>query len=255
MAFEKPCILYDNRLNDGFVSANYTGAGNGANLKDLRTYTYWEGSGVSVHYVTVNCGSPIAANGLGIIGHNFASIGAVISVECSSDNFAADITVALVGFVPASDKALFKKFTSQTKRYWRLKMSGMSAAPRMAVLMIGTLLEFPAYLHGGFDPAPEQINSRSKRSKTGNFLGSVVDYQLISISAKWDRLSDDWGRDSFRPAWDAHLSQLKPFFWAFAPGTYPNDVYFVKVLDNFTLKMPYDSVRRSLILQMEGVKE
>lgn len=252
---EKPCILYDNRLNDGFVSANDTGAGNVANLKDLRTYTYWEGSGVSVHYVTVNCGSPVAADGLGIIGHNFASIGAVISVECSSDNFASDITVALAGFVPSSDKALFKKFTSQTKRYWRLKMSGMSAAPRMAGLMIGARLEFPAYLHGGFDPSPEQVVSRSKRSKTGNFLGSVVDYQLISISAKWDRLTDDWINNTFQPAWDLHLSALKPFLWVFDPGSHPDDVYYVKVPDNFTLKSPYDSVRRTLALQMEGVKE
>ena len=185
MAFDKPCILYDNRLDGGAITATYTGAGDVLNLKDLRTYTYWEGSGVADHYVKINCGSVLSANALGIIGHNFATIGATISVECSSDNFAADVTVALPGFIPASDKALLNKYTSQAKTYWRLKMSGMSAAPRMAILMIGTLLEFPACLHGGFDPSPEQINSRSKRSKTGNLLGSVVDYHLISISAKW----------------------------------------------------------------------
>jgi len=255
MAFEKPCILYDNRLNDGVPSANYTGAGSALNLKDLRTYTYWKGSGVLTHYVTVNCGSPIPANGVAIIGHNFASIGAAISVECSSDNFVADVTVALAGFIPASDKALLEKFPIVMKSSWRLKMSGMSAAPQMAVLMIGLLLEFPSYLQGGYDPSPEQINSRSKRSKTGNLLGSVVDFQVISISAKWGRLSDDWFRTTFKPAWDSHISQLKPFFWAFESGTHPYDVFFVKVPDNFSLKAPYDSDKRTLTLQMEGIKE
>lgn len=258
MAQEKPVILYDNRLEDGTATATATDPDsryNVANLTDKRAFTAWLGVGTSTHYVTVDCGSAKSADALGILVHNFFTAGATISVECSSDNFAADTTVALAGFVPSSDKAIFKKFDSLSKRYWRLKMTGMSAAPIMAVLVIGVKMEFEKYLNKGLNPKPEKVDGNVSVGGTGQYLGSAVEIIKYSFRPRFRRITDSWFNNTYTPAWDAHLSLLLPFFWVWDPGNHGDQVYYAWFGKGATLDASYDPVRLSLKLKFFGVKE
>lgn len=256
--YQKPVIFYDNLLVDSTLTATATATDYDVdNLKDYRVFTEWLGVGTGVQYVTADYGSAKIADSFGLINHNLFSIDSTVSIECSSDNFSGDITVALAGFTPSDDKAFMKQFTPQTKRYWRIKFAGaMSAAPLMGQPFIGEALEMEKYISGNYNPTPERIESSSSRGrKGGHYLGSVVENILLPFRPRWRRLTDSWVEANFRPAWDDHLSLLKPFFWAWEPGDHPADVFYAVLPDRARLNMPFDPVRRSLSLEFDGVKE
>lgn len=253
-----PILLYDNRLGDGTPTATSTAAGSSVlNLKDLRTYTFWKAVDNATQYLTVDCGSAKSADCLGIIGHNFASTGATISVECSSDNFVGDVTVALAGFTRTTDKAIVKTFASQTKRYWRLKITGGSAAGQVAVLMLGVRLQFPYPPATPFSPYKEGVETETKRGKTGHLLGTVLRYFPRAISARFIELTREFVFNSYLPFWEGHASLMKPFFFAWDLDAYPDHVLFGKVPDNAEFEAPLSrgSFVDEIKLEMEGVRE
>ncbi len=255
---EKPVLLFDNRFDDGTPTVLWPGTEAGydvLNLKDLRPYTFWKSAGTSPTHIIIDCGVGKSADSVAVLGHNLATVGATIQVLCSDDNFVADTTVALGPFTVNNDKAFFRAFASQTKRYWKFYLSGLTAAPQLAVLIVGNRLQFPRYLMKGYDPQPEQIHGSSTRSQTGQPLGAEVRYIEHQFRARFQRVTDAFFTGTFKPAWDAHISKLKPFFWVWDYGTHPDEVYFVKVPDKFSLKAPFDPVRRTLDLSFEGIKE
>ena len=254
----KPIILAENIYELGTPTATDTDTDtdySALHIKDRRTYTCWKAASAGTKYLTINAGSAVTADALGIIGHNLATVAAAVSVECSSDNFSADTTEALAAFTPATDKAILKIFTSKEKQYWRITLAGCTAAPMVAVVFLGDRVTFPRYPSGNFDPFPEEIVSESNRGKTGHLLGSVIRYISAKISVSFRQILPAWIESDFRPLWDDYLSQLYPVFWAWEVTNHPSDVYFVKVPDNFRLMMPFDPYRRSISLIFDGVKE
>lgn len=259
MAVNNPMILYDNRFEDATPTATDTASGYDVNnLTDLRTYTFWKAASAGTKYITVDCGAPASADGVGIIGHNLKTAAATLSVEYSSDNFVADVNVALSGPL-GSDGALLVGFTTQSSRYWRLKIITASVAAKIGVVLIGKIFIFERIMRAaGFDPFPQKIIAQSSKGKEGHLLGSVIRYVEIEIKPQWQALTTNWLNNSFRPAWDDHLSQLKPFFWSWESGEHPSEVYFVRIPDDFKLRMPLipgNPAYRSLSLTLRGVKE
>ncbi|MBI4715845.1 MAG: hypothetical protein HY760_07920 [Nitrospirae bacterium] len=256
MAAEKPVILYDNRLADGTPTASSTASGySPLNLSDWRTYTYWKPSGTAPQYVTVDCGSAKSADSLGIIGHDLYTQNAQIAVEASSDNFGADVTTVLAAFSPTSNKAIFKIFASISKRYWRLKIVSFTSQPFLAILAIGSRLTFEKFLSGSYDPQGEQIQASSERNTEGQLLGSVIHYVQRRLRPAWSGVSNSFITQTFLPAWDGHLSQMKPFFWIWNFGDDPDNVVLAAIPSDFELAIPYGSIYRSLTLEFVGVKE
>lgn len=193
------------------------------------------------------------ADSLAIIGHNLFTAGASVTVEWSYDN--SSWYDALTGFGPTTDKAIFKKFTKLAACYWRLKIVTASVAARIAVCLLGVRMDFERFPAGNFDPAPEKVNGIAARSKAGHMIGATLQNVGIEIRADFKSLTPAWIEATFRPAWDAHLSQLLPFFFAWDTVNHPTEVYFVTIPEGFDLRMPFDPYRRSLSLTMEGVKE
>ena len=256
----KPLILYDNRLNDGTPVATTTDTGYDVlNLKDLRSYTFWQAANTTTPcYITVDCGSAKSADCLGIFKHNFNTIGASISVECSSDNFASDTTVALAAFAPATDKAILKTFTTVSKRYWRLKINGtLSAKPYMAILMLGSKLELSHEPDTPFQLIDEGVESETSKSNAGHILGSVIFYHPIEIICKISWLARTWVTDTFKPFWDNHGSLMKPFFFAWDLTNYSTYIYWAKFQNNARFKIPLSisPYVDSLELNMEAARE
>jgi hypothetical protein len=261
MAVSAPIILAQNILELGTPTATDTDADTAysvLHLTDRRTYTYWLGASAGTKYVTIDCGTPVPADALGIIGHNLYTATATVSVEWSADG--VSWTEALAGFTPTSDKAFLKTFTAATKRYWRLKIVTASIAAKIAVVFLGSRVTFPrTWSHpsrGAFDPLPEKIVASSVRSKAGNLLGSVLQYASISMTMEIELLTDTWISGTFRTLWDTYLSQLYPVFVSWDPGDHPAEVLFGKIPDDFELSRPWtQNAYRSLSLEFEGVKE
>jgi len=251
---EKPIILYDNRFEDGTPTATDTETGyDVANITDLRTYTFWKAASSGTKYITVNCASAKSADALGIVGHNLYTASATISVESSPDN--SEWTERLAGFVPPSDRALLKRFTSVSAQYWRVKIVTASVQAKIAVIILGVRVTMEKYPLAPFDPMPQSIVAQQGISDEGNLLGVTIEFIDIQIQAQFSNLTPSWVTNTFVPAWDVHLSLCKPFFWAWDVENHATEVYFVQILARSALSMPYEANRRSLALAMRGMKE
>lgn len=260
MTWQNPAILYDNRLDNGTpVSSVTVDTGYDVlNLRDWRNYTFWQATGAGPFYLTVNCASAKTADTLVIHKHNFGTIGATVSLECSSDNFSADTTVALAGFVPTNDKIIYKQFTSVSKQYWRLKITvPSSSSPRIGILCFGDRLNFPYGVTAPYDPLPQKVQSESNSSQAGNLLGSIVDYYELNPKPQWQYLSATWVRDTFMTFWDNHAQGMTPFFWSWEPGDHPADTLLVSVRADSGMSMAYESGQTimNLSLDLVGIKE
>lgn len=232
-----PVILFDNIVTLGTLSAAYTASGyDVAHIKDFRPYTLWKGTTASPQYVTVNCGSARAADALGICGHNLKTINATVSVENSTNG--STWTTVLAGFVPASDDALIRLFSTDTKQYWRIKIAGHTAAPYMGVAVLGPRITFPCPPDTPHTPFDQGIETATEVSETGNLLGSVVRTKPYLLEAGFSLVTRTWAFDTFKPFWDTHGSLLKPFFWAFDAATYPDLVFFAQFTETMRLKLP-----------------
>lgn len=251
----KPLILYDNICADAIITAPGEGMDN---LCDYRTYTFWrgvspekKGKKTSEQILEIDGGTSRTADTLAIIGHNLASSGAQISLRHQQVKKWVE---TLPPFSPATDRAFLKIFPPAQSARWDLRIIPGEEPPRIAVLMLGSRLTFERYPQP-FDPFPEELHAESAVSVKGHLLASTLQNITSKIQVEWKYLSDRWIREVFQPAWDNHLSLLKPFFWAWDIEGHPDEVYYVRIPHDFHLSKPFDPLRRSLSLTFATLKE
>jgi hypothetical protein len=255
MAFNaKPKFLFDSILVDASLSATDTADGYDVdNITDLRPYTLHKFEEAGTKYIVIDCGEDATADAIGIVGHNLGTAEATVSVQHSANG--SDWSADLVSFEPSDDKAVMKEFTSTTDRYWRISIVTSSVIAQLGVVIIGQVLTFPRWPLSGFDPDALNIEASSQTSKAGNILGATLKYVSREISMSFEDIIPSWITNTFKPVWDSHLEQLKPFLAAWDITNHPSEVYFLRIPENFALKMPYNPYRRSLKLSLQGVKE
>lgn len=254
----KAILLKDNRYDDGTPAATSEASGYPIeNAFDLRPYKRWKATSTATQYLTIDCGSAKSADALGIMSHNLGTVGATVSVEYSTTGaWGGEEVEALAGFDPSDDTAILKIFTTAEKRYWRVKITGASAAPYLAVLMLGVRLTFEKFIAGSeFDPAPEKPIAEVTTNQAGQLLGVVIKRVEIRISVEFRGLTPSWVTNTFKPVWDDHISQYKPFIFAWDITNHADEVFLARLANNFTLSMPYTPSKRRLRLNMIAMKE
>jgi hypothetical protein len=194
------------------------------------------------------------ADTLAIINNNFLEAYAGHELLYSDDN----VTYTSLFTQAAADTLsnFVKTFTSTKARYWRLAMYNTQYAPMMAIMFLGQRLQFERYAFN-YSGVDENIVAEAVKSETGNLLGSSIKFIEYNIGLSFRNLTNSWAENTFKPEWDDYLSQLKPFFFFPDLTNSPTELYYVKIPDNFKLKMPYSSggLRRDLDLTFEGLKE
>lgn len=227
----KPKFLYESRFNDGTLAASSTAAGNFDvnNLKDFRPYTWWQPASLPAT-VTVDCGSSKSANYSVVYGHNLFSKGCTYEVRGSTDNFSAsDVLVA--SLAPSSDDPFYLGFTPTSFRYWRLGLFN-GTAPSLAIVAIGTSFDLTVGLMSGFDPLGRKIDGQSNQNLNGQPLGKVIDFEGWEQTLNLERVTWDWARNTFLPAWRASL-RSSPFIFAWDTDAFPAELRLVTVKDMF----------------------
>ena len=116
------------------------------NCYDWMTWDWWKVSAPETFpVVSVDLGSALEVDYVAIYSHDLGTLGAEYRVQYSIDNFAADINDAFTWVAPSDDRPIFKTFTSQTKRYWRVMIrnagGGGTLQPLVGVLSIGMALD------------------------------------------------------------------------------------------------------------------
>ncbi|MBE7415078.1 MAG: hypothetical protein HS130_07590 [Deltaproteobacteria bacterium] len=254
----EPVILYDNRLNDGTPEATSEATGTSVlNLRDLRTYTFWQAANTDEQTIIIDCGVPRPVDCLGIAGHNLGSIGATIDLQwCPNELWGGD-RETVMSLTPENDKSILRCFTQEWKRHWRLRITGMSAAPKMAVLMFGQRLQFPYPPESPYIPFKESSEAETSRSKAGHALGSVIRYSPIEINTRFANLPRSFVFEEYAPFWEGHARRMNQFFYSWDLDEFPEDAFFVKMKDGATYQTPLSvlSLVDELVLDMEGTRE
>ena len=208
MATGYPKIFHDNRLDDATPAASTTATGyNVLNLRDWRSSSWWKPTALPAT-VTVDCASAKAADYCFVWGHDLFTHGCVFEVRGSTDNFAAS-NVLVDTITPTSNDPFLLQFISVSYRYWRIRVTTGATMPSLAIAAIGAALEVPAYFDEGFDPRGREAKGQYNRSQGGHPLGAVIEFQEWKDTLKFQLVNGGsgwtWIRDSFEPAWDAHL--------------------------------------------------
>lgn len=251
-----PKLLYDNRFADATVTATDTAAGFfAASIADWRGYTFWQGASAGQKYLTVNCGSAKSADCLAILGHNFFTADADLTVDSSTDG--VTWTPRKTAFTPADDKAVFMSFGTASAQYWRVGINTAAVVAEVAVVCLGVAIEMPDYPDAPYTPFNEEAMFERSRSKAGHILGVTRQYLSEAFSPTFSVILKTWVDTYLRPFWRNHASHGLPFFYAGNSEGTGTDCHFVTLPESyrFTGSQSDSLYLDSITLDMEGVVE
>lgn len=218
-------IGYRDFVKDATVSG--TSAATGTALSMVQTdFTYERYQPITVPAnVAFDLGSVESVNYVGIAAHTIGSTGNAVEVQTSPDGVGSWSTV--IDSNPANNDALMLLFETKNKRYWRIRVSG-GTTPQIGVVYIGLTLDMMRPIYVGHRPITlnRTVTKRGARSDSGQFLGNTVVRLGQSTSFNWTNIKPDWYRNNF-DAFAKHAESL-PFFIAWRPVKYPNEVGFVE---------------------------
>lgn len=229
-AKNNPIVGYRNLANLGsyFTSTTAEAGFPVTNLGNPSTNLLWKGTGgAAAEYITIVGGE---MDYMAIARHNLGSIAALVSVEYES---APSTWVNLVpAFTPVGDAPIIIRFVHGVYSTVRLKIQNATANPYIAVIYIGSILILERRIYVGHVPAPlaRRSNVANAISESGNFLGRIVLSQMTGTMVEMNNLTPAWYRANMDPFIVA--AKETPFFFAWRPYDYPNEVSYGWVTDN-----------------------
>lgn len=237
------------------LTASSTDAGDysASYLYNMMETNGWK-AGVSAgpHYITYDAGAGNVktADYIAILGHNLGSSGAALSLQFSSDG--AAYTDSFTPFMPSSDKALLKEFTSPGNyRYWRVSITGTSVPPYMALCIWGNKTELD-YASSDFDPYGQEIKASENLSQGGFLAGIHEQYTERSMSIRFAD-ADALLYGNIKDWWEK--SGLKNFFLAWESANNPDDIYLVRPDARFSNPLKSGGLYRDITINLKGRKE
>jgi hypothetical protein len=222
-----------------------------ANLANKATYLYWRGQNTSEQTITVALESAQEVNYFAIAKHNLGSTGATIAFETSEDGDSWD-TVETIE--PSSDYALICEFDTVTSQFFRLTITPGDEAPGIAVLNIGRLLHLQRRIYVGHTPFPlgGKPTVSNGMSENGQFLGRILRRESFGSSVSMQNITPSWYRTWMVPFVEA--TKTKPFFWAWRPGSYPQEVGYAWLTNPVDVSNARANGMMEMSFKMQGVR-
>jgi hypothetical protein len=223
MAWSKIHFYYAHQLSGltaTTADANYPIS----NILDRLDGTMYKGTSTATHYITYDAGSgnTYTADYFTIGGDNLA--GATVVLQYSTDNFSADINDAFTAFTRTGSDPVVKEFTSQAKRYWRIKLTGLTVNPQIALAHWGLRTELD-YADVSYDPDAEEFKGNINVSEIGYLSGVHTKYYEKQIDIGFDD-ADDALYQKIKTWWRA--VGMGCFFMAWEKTDHASDIWIVR---------------------------
>jgi len=223
---DAPLLGWHNLVTvDGIAADEQDASYPATNLANPSTALRWQAQTTGDQYITftVSAGAPI--DYLGIARHNLGSGQVTVSVEIPHEVNEGEWREVVAEFIPANDQPLVLPFEAVTTSVIRLRLQPDLAIPRMAVVYVGALLRLPRGLQPGLVPPTWAANDEvvAAQSEAGDYLGAITLQRSLSFSVSVQYLNYDWWRANM-PSFIEHARSRKPFFFAWLPATYPDEV-------------------------------
>lgn len=218
-------VLYQNIFAEGTLSWTSQADGfNAANAIEDGTWNSWSPTSVAAQF-TVDYGSPVTCDAIGIAAHNMASNGASFRVQQSTDNITWNSVS--VEYAPLINEDIFILFASTSARYWRLSL--LNAVANIGVIKLGQAVKFPCAPISGHKPLhhARKFELLSNESMGGNFLSNRVVKIGAETSVNIGQVDRTWAETSLI-GFEAHYNAGGAFFYCGSPSATPKDMGYCK---------------------------
>lgn len=228
-----PCLGHHNLVDVTTVTTTTaTGDAPATNLGNPSTNLFWEAASVVPQYITVDTSAYTGEiDYLGIVGHNFGTEQTTVSLDVSVSGSWLETVAA---FVPEDDSPLIFRFIPENLDGVRLHLVPLATAsvPRAAAVYVGKLIVFERGVQAAFTPITygRVVNVINGVSQNGNFLGNIITGARVESVASFVSLTAAWYRETLDPFLAEAMD--KPFFFAWRPLDYPNEVGYVWLTEN-----------------------
>lgn len=226
-------IGYENIFQTGIVTASSEATGYPVeNAFDGLTWDYWKATALDAAdgevSLTVDAGAPLSiVNGyFALAAHNLHLIDAVVELQGSSDNFAADI-VTIAHAEPTDGRVLMRTFSDKIFRYWRLLITFTpTSVPIIGIAMIGPSLVIDEGMEPGFVPPNFSFDDtiRVNNSNAGAFLGRSIIREGSKTRIRFSNADPAWMRNHWLPFLQ-HV-RTRPFVFSWDPVNYPGEAAY-----------------------------
>lgn len=217
--------------------------------------------GASDEYITITTGSTTVTGSddidyLAVARHNFGTIGAIVSVEGKVDDGNSPeepYTEIVQQETLIDDTPVIFRFVPQTLTHIRLRLQLNSAVPQAAVVYVGRMLVLERSIKLESDHVPLRLARKrtilNGMSQSGNFVGNIELKEFRESAAEFSHFTPLWYRANFDP----FLQEAIPFFFAWHPVTYPEDVGYAWLTNDPMPEHNPATGRIAVDLQMRGI--
>lgn len=253
-----PLIGYHNLVNVGNISASSEDPDFPVvNLANPITapIARWQATTTGAQTITVEVNDEV--DYLGIARHNLGSGQIPISLEGSTDGGSASGWFELVQQVLLSnDDPLLFRWTPQSLTHVRIVMGAAASGAdpvSLGVVYVGLLLALQRRIYVGHTPVTYGRSETIVNGKTerGDFMGRIITAEERMTGVDMQNLTADWYREKMDPFIVA--SKQIPFFFAWRPGDYPNEVGFVWMTNNPQPRNQRGNGMMQIDIQMSGI--
>lgn len=225
-----PAVGYHNVVVAGSIVADTQQANYPAsNLANPATHLEWRAEDDSEQYITITTNEVDPIDYVGIARHNLGTAEIPVSIEANIDTVWTEIVEERM---LANDEPVIFRFEAASYSQVRIRLQAGTDTARAAVVYVGKLLDLERKVYVGHTPLTDarQISVASNRSVSGNFLGRIILGEGRESTVPLSLLTPSWYRANMRAFLDA--AREIPFFFAWRPSTYPNEVGFCDLMND-----------------------
>lgn len=258
-----PIIGYQNLVTTSNISATSSQTDFPVtNLANPATHLLWKALGpvpIADQDITIILDTEEEVDYLAVASHNFGSGAMVVSVEGLAE--LADSPTNWVELVSeqllVTDGPIIFRFTPQSLYAIRLRIQPSQTVPAIlpqaAVIYVGKLLILQRRIYVGHTPMPygRQLSVANLMSISGAFLGRIVLGAKRRSGINMQNITPGWYRTYLDPFIIA--AQEIPFFFAWRPGTYPDEAGFAWLTDDAEVSNMRSNGMMQVSLRLEGV--
>lgn len=215
-----PLVGYHNIVAPSNISAD-SEAGHPASLLAYpTTYNYWRSDNDDAQAITIDASG--AYDYIGIARHNFGTAGISVQVEALDGT---DYVPISDDFMPGSDDPIMVVFERESRPGYRIALGAGSEPPRAAVVYLGRVLALPSRIYVGHTPAKfgRRENITTGTSDSGEYLGRVFINEYRESQIVQQNINPFFYRNHV----DSWVRSREPFFFAWRPSSYPQEVGYV----------------------------
>ena len=219
-----PLLLHDNVI-EGItpVATNEVTDFEGVNVNNWLLYNSWKPGVTGTQDLVFDLGSAKSVDTFCVYGHNLFTEGCSLTLSHSTDDIS--YTDAVAAFVVAGNGVIFKQFTSQSKRYWRIRITNCTVDAVISVAAMGVATALPEGMDLGFEPPVwGEVKNINSVSVNGNFLGRSNQPVPSKMRLKQSHVTEAFIRGDWT-TFIAHAQAL-PFFFTWDEINQPGETVY-----------------------------